>query len=266
MPRARSRPARIVLGIGLYGYDWSRGHGTRFPGCAPSSCPSIITPGRTMTTPPNRPGSRHRRRRPQARGVVRERGQHAGEVRCRAGIAEQAACSCGCSVMRTPGPGPPCATPCRCQHSRWPSGRCRAVRAWAESARVAGDHAMIPWWGLSVLILGANFALWGSVGICRKSGTLLRRWRPRREPASTRPASTGPAGTGLAGLARPPGGMIAMREDGAHPPALRSLTVKDVAVLIPAHNEALVIGDSLRAITGPGATPERACGLGRVNR
>ena len=34
----------------------------------------------------------------------------------------------------------------------------------------------------------------------------------------------------------------------AHPAALRSLTARDVAVLIPAHNEAAVIGDSLRAI------------------
>jgi poly-beta-1,6-N-acetyl-D-glucosamine synthase len=74
---------------------------------------------------------------------------------------------------------------------------------------------MIPWWGLALGVLGVNFAVWGSVGLCRLAGALLlpRRWR-RRPPAA-------------------PG---------------RRLTVADVAVLIPAHNEAVVIGDSLAAI------------------
>lgn len=73
---------------------------------------------------------------------------------------------------------------------------------------------MIPWWGLAVGALGVNFVLWGSAGLCRLAGTLLRR---RRAP----------------GLVPVPGGR---------------LTARDVAVLIPAHNEAVVIADSLAAI------------------
>ena len=70
---------------------------------------------------------------------------------------------------------------------------------------------MMPWWALAILLLGANFAVWGAIGLVRlaESGT-------RRSP----PAASG-------------GG---------------ELTVADVAVLIPAHNEALVIGESLRSI------------------
>jgi cellulose synthase/poly-beta-1,6-N-acetylglucosamine synthase-like glycosyltransferase len=70
---------------------------------------------------------------------------------------------------------------------------------------------MMPWWALAILLLGANFALWGAIGLVRlaESGTC------RSPPAAAR--------------------------DG-------ELTVADVAVLIPAHNEALVIGESLRSI------------------
>ena len=74
---------------------------------------------------------------------------------------------------------------------------------------------MIPWWGLAVLVLGVNFALWGSAGLARLAvGT--RAGRPARAVAG-------------------------------RPPRAR-LTVKHVAVLIPAHNEAVVLGDSLAAI------------------
>ncbi len=78
---------------------------------------------------------------------------------------------------------------------------------------------MMPWWALGVLIVGANFALWGVIGICRAAGGLAGR---------------------VAGH---------LRRHGGDPPARPvSLTVDDVAVLIPAHNEALVIEDSLMAI------------------
>jgi poly-beta-1,6-N-acetyl-D-glucosamine synthase len=87
---------------------------------------------------------------------------------------------------------------------------------------------MIPWWGMAVMILGANFALWGSAGLCRLSGSGIGRLRSRRAVRREAEAAAGaPAVT---------------------PPAARPLTVADVAVLIPAHNEAVVIGDSLRAI------------------
>jgi biofilm PGA synthesis N-glycosyltransferase PgaC len=71
---------------------------------------------------------------------------------------------------------------------------------------------MISWWGLALGVFGVNFAVWGLVGLCRLAGVLLRRGR--RPPAA-------------------PG---------------RRLTVSDVAVLIPAHNEAVVISGSLASI------------------
>ncbi len=70
---------------------------------------------------------------------------------------------------------------------------------------------MMPWWALAILLLGANFALWGAIGLVRLAESGTRR----SPPAAAR--------------------------DG-------ELTVADVAVLIPAHNEALVIGESLRSI------------------
>jgi poly-beta-1,6-N-acetyl-D-glucosamine synthase len=70
---------------------------------------------------------------------------------------------------------------------------------------------MMPWWALAILLLGANFALWGVIGLVRLAESGTRR----SPPAAAR--------------------------DG-------ELTVTDVAVLIPAHNEALVIGESLRSI------------------
>jgi poly-beta-1,6-N-acetyl-D-glucosamine synthase len=80
---------------------------------------------------------------------------------------------------------------------------------------------MMPWWALAILLLGANFALWGVIGLVRLVEAGTRRARPRAVLAAASPAA--------------PGG------DGR-------LTVADVAVLIPAHNEALVIGESLRSI------------------
>jgi poly-beta-1,6-N-acetyl-D-glucosamine synthase len=159
---------------------------------------------------------------------------------------------------------------------------------------------MIPWWGLAVLILGANFALWGSAGLCRLTGIRVRRLREhraaRRElrravkaakaaaagktakapaagktltaaepglpapgtpgPGTAGPGTPGPAGPGMLEPAGPgapepagPGAPepVAAAPSSAPPPG-RRLTVADVAVLIPAHNEAVVIGDSLRAI------------------
>ncbi|MGC1284998.1 MAG: glycosyltransferase, partial [Streptosporangiaceae bacterium] len=70
---------------------------------------------------------------------------------------------------------------------------------------------MMPWWALTILLLGANFALWGAIGLVRLAESGTRR----SPPAAAR--------------------------DG-------ELTVADVAVLIPAHNEALVIGESLGSI------------------
>ncbi|MGH3973651.1 MAG: glycosyltransferase, partial [Pseudonocardiaceae bacterium] len=68
----------------------------------------------------------------------------------------------------------------------------------------------MPWWTVAILVFGANFVLWSTIGLAR---LVQERWakRPRR--------ATGPP-----------------------------MTVRDVAVLIPAHNEELVIEDSIAAI------------------
>jgi poly-beta-1,6-N-acetyl-D-glucosamine synthase len=90
---------------------------------------------------------------------------------------------------------------------------------------------MMPWWGIALLIFGANFSLWGTVGLIRLVDQALRQ-RRRQDPAEH------------------PGNVVALRHDPAGRRARQShLTVDDVAVLIPAHNEGAVIEDSLEAIT-----------------
>jgi biofilm PGA synthesis N-glycosyltransferase PgaC len=68
----------------------------------------------------------------------------------------------------------------------------------------------MPWWSVAILVFGVNFALWSTIGLAR---LIQERWgkRPRRD--------AGP-----------------------------SMTVQDVAVLIPAHNEEIVIESSIEAI------------------
>jgi poly-beta-1,6-N-acetyl-D-glucosamine synthase len=100
---------------------------------------------------------------------------------------------------------------------------------------------MIPWWALAVFVLGANFALWGTVGLIRLAESLAARFgAARRGPAAAGP----PAGPG--------DGEVVMAVAGddrlAHRAPRSGLTAEDVAVLIPAHNEALVIEESLRSI------------------
>ena len=125
---------------------------------------------------------------------------------------------------------------------------------------------MMPWWVLAVFVLGANFALWGSVGLIRLGESMAARRRRGRARATglastslpltglpvTGLASTGLAARGLAsaGPANREDGetLMAVTADGAQPGRPRPLTTADVAVLIPAHNEALVIDESLRSI------------------
>jgi poly-beta-1,6-N-acetyl-D-glucosamine synthase len=98
---------------------------------------------------------------------------------------------------------------------------------------------MMPWWVLAVFVLGANFALWGTVGLIRLAESLAARRSPGRV------AAPDPAGTGNGGS------VMAVSAEGGPGDHLRprhSLTPTDVAVLIPAHNEALVIEESLRSI------------------
>jgi poly-beta-1,6-N-acetyl-D-glucosamine synthase len=141
---------------------------------------------------------------------------------------------------------------------------------------------MIPWWVLAILIFGANFAIWGFVGLCRQMATLVRKLRAARairRAAAAAPAAL-PAGSlapalATAGSARPPGSAMShSRGPGAWglpplpgalarpAPALAQaaawrirparpaarLTVQDVAVLVAAHNEELVIEQTLAAV------------------
>ena len=139
---------------------------------------------------------------------------------------------------------------------------------------------MMPWWVLAVFVLGANFALWGAVGLVRLAESVAAHRRRGRPPAGPDPAGTRPASTGLASTVN--GGTVVVvtarggQEDQLRPrpsraassvtvsprgtpspqtwplpaqsPAAPALATSDVAVLIPAHNEALVIEESLRSI------------------
>ncbi len=96
----------------------------------------------------------------------------------------------------------------------------------------------MPWWSMAVLVFGLNFALWGTVGLCRLVDTgagRLSRWRFARRFSGIREV-------GYTSAAYPepgpdPAGADPPRATG-RPDRRRGLTVEDVAVLIPAHNEA----------------------------
>jgi glycosyltransferase involved in cell wall biosynthesis len=105
---------------------------------------------------------------------------------------------------------------------------------------------MVPWWALAVLVFGANFTLWGMLGICRLSeagAARLTGLLRRRRGARSRRTVALPGGPGWRVLVAgdSPGKAVESKR-------ARSLTVGDVAVLIPAHNEELVIEESLAAI------------------
>lgn len=105
----------------------------------------------------------------------------------------------------------------------------------------------MPWWAMALLVFGLNFTLWGLVGVCRRLEIGVVRRRHRN------------AVRRLAGLKEShqyghfqPGQASYRRRKRARPKSdLRrrgGFTVKDVAVLIPAHNEAEVIAESLASI------------------
>jgi poly-beta-1,6-N-acetyl-D-glucosamine synthase len=128
---------------------------------------------------------------------------------------------------------------------------------------------MIPWWIMALAVLGINFAIWGSVGLCRLSGTTMELMNGTA-PGSARPPGPWPVPgrepRGLGGVLaawgqerrRGPAGGRRQRRRLARAAqsaviagdvtVSRPLTATDVAVLIPAHNEAVVIGDSLKSI------------------
>jgi poly-beta-1,6-N-acetyl-D-glucosamine synthase len=158
---------------------------------------------------------------------------------------------------------------------------------------------VIPWWVLAILIFGANFAIWGFIGLCRHIAVLIRNVRRARairraglasgaEPApvlvaagSAMSQNRGPGAWGLpplpavlAGpvpalvpaaawqprallpaprLAADNATMVSLRGAGMAGTADRAgpaetMTAAQVAVLIAAHNEELVIDQTLTAI------------------
>ena len=103
---------------------------------------------------------------------------------------------------------------------------------------------MIPVWLMFALVFGINFTLWATIGFVRIVDGGLDRFRrlPRNAGSAAHRAlranrvMQAAANGGLAGSALASGGG-------------RMLTVEDVAVLMAAHNEEVVIDDSLAAIT-----------------
>ncbi len=126
----------------------------------------------------------------------------------------------------------------------------------------------LPWWFLAAFALGVNFALWGTIGMIRLADSRKARMARRAVfalgvdaaiwgmTAAIRLAQSRTArlarrsmGTLTRQLAR----VVALRRHASAPiaaPITRktSLGVSDVAVLMPAHNEAAVLGGSLEAI------------------
>jgi poly-beta-1,6-N-acetyl-D-glucosamine synthase len=103
---------------------------------------------------------------------------------------------------------------------------------------------LIPVWLLSVLIFGVNFTFWGTVGFLRILDAALDRIR--RIPRNV--GSTAHRFLRIAVAAK------ASQEAGFASPAFAPqggtvLTIADLAVLMAAHNEEVVIEDSLEAIT-----------------
>ncbi len=47
----------------------------------------------------------------------------------------------------------------------------------------------MPWWALAMLMLGANFALWGSVGLIRLAESVLTRGGGPPDPPDRRSAA-----------------------------------------------------------------------------
>src|SRR5450631_3310461 len=114
-----------------------------------------------------------------------------------------------------------------------------------KSAGPSWSRRMIPAWSLFVLIFGVNFTLWGAVGVLRFLDAGLDRFRtwPRNVGSATHLARRSTALTLSAATDYLAGAALAAGGD------RRLLTVADVAVLMAAHNEEVVIDDSLAAIT-----------------
>ena len=126
----------------------------------------------------------------------------------------------------------------------------------------------LPWWFLAVFVIGANFVLWGAVGVIRlaesRKGRMARRavfalgvnvaiWGMTCAMRLAQSRAVRVARRYRRQLARPAARRVrrSRRPGAGNPgPIIRriSVSVNDVAVLMPAHNEAAVLGESLDAI------------------
>ena len=95
----------------------------------------------------------------------------------------------------------------------------------------------MPWWFFAIFVLGFNFAIWGTVGMVRLVETCAAGLTRRRRATHAPPVASWVALPMRRGAT---GSRQIVRKI--------SLTVDEVAVLIPAHNEAAVLGASLDAI------------------
>ena len=149
-----------------------------------------------------------------------------------------AASTCGCTATRTRAPGRRCARCCPSSGSAAPAPRRRR-----HDAVVGAGHPG----------LRRELRLWGS-----------GRPGPARRPDGPWAGGTAPTAGAPASRENVVGAQ--RRRPGARRARQSNLTVDDVAVLIPAHNEALVIEESLRAIMELVPARERPCGLRRIDR
>jgi biofilm PGA synthesis N-glycosyltransferase PgaC len=117
-------------------------------------------------------------------------------------------------------------------------------RGWPRRAGLAGGNTVSPAWLLLALVFGVNFTVWATIGLVRIADSGLDRFRtlPRNAGSAAHRAlraekiAQARANGGMAGPTLASGGG-------------RILAVADVAVLMAAHNEEVVIDDSLLAIT-----------------
>jgi biofilm PGA synthesis N-glycosyltransferase PgaC len=103
---------------------------------------------------------------------------------------------------------------------------------------------LIPVWLMFVLVFGFNFTLWGAVGLLRVVDGTLDRFRrmPRNAGSTVHRARRAGIIARAAADGRSTGRTLAG-------PDSTAVTIADLAVLMAAHNEEVVIDDSLVAIT-----------------
>jgi cellulose synthase/poly-beta-1,6-N-acetylglucosamine synthase-like glycosyltransferase len=99
---------------------------------------------------------------------------------------------------------------------------------------------MIPWWVLAVLVFGVNFTLWGVIGLFRFLDTVSQRRRQAAQPPDLVDPPKTPVEAEIA---------VARARRRRELAGVHRVSLSEVAVLMPAHNEETVIQDSLEAIT-----------------